>query len=77
MVLRAGEEWKVYTECVSAFRSPNNCTRTEERTDEKKHLFLSGPLSISVSMETRREGGTGGGVAMGTDRVCMHVFVCM
>lgn len=27
-------------------------------------------------METRREGGTGGGVAMGTDSVCVHVCVC-
>lgn len=61
------------------FQELQQRARTEERTDEKKHLSLSlsVPLSISVSMETRREGGTGGSVAMGTDRVCVHVFVCM
>lgn len=48
---------------------------------EKKHLspslILSVPLSIRVSMETRREDGTGGGVAMGTDSVCVCACVYM
>lgn len=36
-------------------------------TDTSLSLSLPACLTVGVSMETRREGGTGGGVAMGTD----------
>ena len=65
-----------YKLSVSLLSEAPTVARTEERADECKHLGLFLSLSIRVSMETRREGGTGGGVAMGTDRVCMHAF-CM
>lgn len=46
-----------------------------EETSLSLSLILSVALSIRVSMVTRREGGTGGGVAMGTDSVCVCASV--
>lgn len=48
--------------------------RQQLHKDREEDTYLA--FSISVSMETGWEGGTGRGVAMETDRVCMPVNEC-
>lgn len=63
-----------YKLIMSLFSDATTTGQGQRRGQTRRNSVLSVPFSVSVSMETRRQGGTGRGVAMGTDRVCKHVF---